>query len=62
MVADGYQMLGDVLDKNKLKVRRVLPDWLQNPDFVSIDLTDHQMPIDDLAGECLVDWKNTKKP
>ena len=30
------------------KVRRVLPKWLAQPDIVSLDLGDQQMPIEDM--------------
>ena len=50
MVVDGYQVLGDVTDKSKTKVQRVLPRWLQNPEFVEVDLSDHQMPVDQMPG------------
>jgi hypothetical protein len=43
--------LGEQIDKNKNKVNRVLPTWLAKPDFVSVDLSDQQMPVQDMAGK-----------
>ena len=48
----GFPILGEnVRDqwKNK-KIRRSLPSWLANPDVISVDLSDQQMPIDTLKG------------
>jgi hypothetical protein len=42
--------LGEQIDKNKNKVNRVLPTWLAKPDFVSVDLSDQQMPVQDMPG------------
>ena len=50
MIGDGFQVLGELIDKNKSKVNRVLPNWLANPDFVSVDLSDQQMPVQDMQG------------
>ncbi len=44
-------MLGDVIDKSRAKVERVLPKWLNKPEFVSVDLSDHQMPVDTMPGK-----------
>jgi hypothetical protein len=43
-------VLGDVIDKSRAKVERVLPKWLNKPEFVSVDLSDHQMPVDSMPG------------
>jgi hypothetical protein len=53
VVGNGYQMLGDVLDKNRQQVKRVLPGWLAKPELVSVDLSDQQMPVQNMEGkEC----------
>ena len=44
----GFTKLGVFDAKDKAKVRRVLPKWLAQPDIVSLDLGDHQMPIEDM--------------
>ena len=41
----GFTPLGDQTIQEKNKVRRVLPKWLSNPDIVSVNLNDQQMPI-----------------
>ena len=46
----GFQILGEQLDKNRNKVVRVLPSWLAKPDFVSVDLSDQQMPVGEMKG------------
>ena len=47
----GFQILGEQIDKNRNKVARVLPSWLAKPDFVSVDLSDQQMPVDEMRGK-----------
>ena len=49
----GFQILGEQIDKNRNKVARVLPSWLAKPDFVSVDLSDQQMPVDEMKGKFL---------
>ena len=44
----GFTKLGVFDAKDKAKVRRVLPKWLAQPDIVSLDLGDQQMPIEDM--------------
>ena len=45
----GFTKLGVFDAKDKAKVRRVLPKWLAQPDIVSLDLGDQQMPIEGQA-------------
>ena len=50
----GFPILGDNKlqeDKRRRKnIRRTLPAWLSNPDVVSVDLSDQQMPVESLHG------------
>jgi ATP-dependent RNA helicase DDX51/DBP6 len=48
--ATGFTVLGEKMDRSKSKVRRVLPAWLANPDVVSVDYSEDQMPVEKLAG------------
>ena len=48
--ATGFTVLGEDLDKKKAKVRRVLPDWLANPDIVSVDYSEDQLPVEKMLG------------
>lgn len=50
IVKDGFQVLGEKLDQTNNRVQRVLPSWLSNPDFISIDLTDQQTSVQDMPG------------
>ncbi len=45
-----FTLLGEVGSQAKNRVKRVLPDWLANPDIVSVDLSDEQMAVEDMAG------------
>ena len=45
----GFTKLGDFDHQNKAKVRRVLPKWLAEPDIISVDLSDQQLPIEKMA-------------
>ena len=48
--SSGFTPLGEQEVTGKNKVRRVLPKWLSNPDTVSVNLSDQQMPVDQLPG------------
>lgn len=45
-----FTVLGEDLKRSRTKVQRVLPAWLSNPDVVSVDLSDGQMPVSELPG------------
>lgn len=45
----GFTKLGVFTGKDQVKVRRVLPKWLAEPDIVSVDLGDQQMPVKDMT-------------
>lgn len=48
----GFPVLGENLTHqwNKKKVRRSLPSWLENPNVISVDLSDQQMSVECLQG------------
>ena len=46
----GFTVLGEKCNKNKSTVRRVLPHWLSNPNVVSVDYTEDQLPVDEFEG------------
>ena len=48
--SSGFTVLGENVDQSKRKVRRVLPQWLANPDIVSVDFTEDQLPVEKLEG------------
>ena len=48
-VAD-FTVLGERLDGKRARVRRVLPEWLANPDVVSTDLKEGRVSVGDLPG------------
>ena len=47
-VDSGFTKLGVFDEAEKVKVRRVLPKWLAEPDIVSVDLGDQQMPVEEM--------------
>lgn len=48
--SSGFTVLGESVDQSRRKVRRVLPQWLANPDIVSVDFTEDQLPVEELEG------------
>ena len=48
----GFPVLGENLADQwrKKKFRRSLPNWLANPDVISVDLSDQQMAVESLRG------------
>ncbi|XP_072045634.1 ATP-dependent RNA helicase DDX51-like [Amphiura filiformis] len=45
----GFTVLGEVEEKSRKKVLRVLPEWLSQPTIVEHDLTHNQVAVDDYA-------------
>lgn len=45
-----FTILGEHAAKKKAKVQRVLPQWLANPDIVSVDFHEDQLAVHDLPG------------
>ena len=48
--SSGFTVLGEKVEQSNRKVRRVLPQWLANPDIVSVDYGEDQLPVEELEG------------
>ena len=48
--SSGFTVLGEKVEQSNRKVRRVLPQWLANPDIVSVDYSEDQLPVEQLEG------------
>jgi hypothetical protein len=59
----GFPVLGENISDQwkKKKLRRSLPQWLANPNVISVDLSDHQMTIESLRGLDQITINNLKK-
>lgn len=46
----GFQVLGQSLGPGQSQVRRVLPQWLTNPNIVTVDFKQDQLSVSDMPG------------
>ncbi|XP_073675744.1 ATP-dependent RNA helicase DDX51 [Garra rufa] len=48
----GFHILGGFAEKTVQKVKRVLPQWLAQPDVIQRDITNNLIPISEVPGIC----------
>ncbi len=49
-VAKDFEVLGENVQLKKKQIKRILPEWLTNPDVISVDVNENQLAVSDMKG------------